>query len=167
MAKKTLNYTVTERACKLGKLAGKTVLQAQPTERKRVDFRELCEEVANNTTFSPEEVAAVLNLMTRTAKRHVENGESVELGDLGMLRPSFKSVLVEKTANAKFVAQQHITSPSVQFIPSRKYFTLEGVSYEQVQPREKKASTKAPAKLGGGSGSSGGSSSSNSQDLGL
>lgn len=50
MAKKPLNFIVTEKKCKLGKLAGKTVLQAQPTECERIDFRELCEEVARSST---------------------------------------------------------------------------------------------------------------------
>lgn len=161
MAKKPLNFIVTEKKCKLGKFAGKTVLQAQPTERERVDFRELCEEIARNTTFSPEEVAAVINLMTKIAKVHVENGESVELGDLGTVRPSFRSVMIEKTPDAKFNAQQHITSASVEFLPSRKYFELRDVNFEQVQPRQKKGADKACANAdAGGAQSPGGSSSS-------
>ena len=48
---------------------------AQPTGRHRVDFRNFCERVAKSTTFNPQEVAAVLNLATETARDIVANGD--------------------------------------------------------------------------------------------
>ena len=47
MANRPIAYTLTERKATLGKMAGKTVLQARPTGRKRVDHRNFCEEVAD------------------------------------------------------------------------------------------------------------------------
>lgn len=49
MANRPIAYTLTERKATLGKMAGKTVLQARPTGRKRVDHRNFCEEVARAT----------------------------------------------------------------------------------------------------------------------
>ena len=76
------------------------------------------------------EVAAVLNLATETARNIVANGDIVDFGDLGTLKPSFKSRAVEK--GKPFRVQEHIENPVVRLVPSRKYFTLTDVVYEQV-----------------------------------
>ena len=39
MANRPLAYTLTERKAAIGAMAGKTVLQARPTGRKRIDHR--------------------------------------------------------------------------------------------------------------------------------
>ena len=91
MANRPLAYTLTERKAAIGAMAGKTVLQARPTGRKRIDHRNFCEEVARATTFTGAEVEAVLRLAAEIAKRHVENGDIVEFGDIGTLTPSFQS----------------------------------------------------------------------------
>ncbi|MBF1554932.1 MAG: histidinol phosphate phosphatase [Prevotella pleuritidis] len=130
MANKPLQFILTERKLNVGKQAEKIVLIAQPTGRHRVDFRNFCEWVARSTTFSPQEVAAVLNLATETARNIVANGDIVDFGDLGTLKPSFKSRAVEK--GKTFRVQEHIEKPVVRLVPSRKYFTLTDVVYEQV-----------------------------------
>ena len=79
MANKPLLYTLSERKATLGKYAGKTVLQACPTGRRRIDHRNFCEEVARATTFKGAEVEAVLRLAAEIAKTHVENGDIVLL----------------------------------------------------------------------------------------
>jgi len=129
MANKPLQFILTERTLNVGKQAGKTVQVAQPTGRHRVDFRNFCERVSKSTTFNPQEVAAVLNLATETARDIVANGDIVDFGDLGTLKPSFKSKAVEK--GKPFRAQEHIEKPVVRLVPSRKYFTLTDVAYEQ------------------------------------
>ena len=83
MANKPLAYVLSERKANFGKLAGKTVIQARPTGRKRVDHRSFCDEVGRATTFTGAEVEAVLRLAAEIAKRHVENGDIVEFGDIG------------------------------------------------------------------------------------
>lgn len=148
MANRPLAYVLLERKANLGKMAGKTVIQARPTGRKRVDHRNFCDEVARATTFTGAEVEAVLRLAAEIAKRHVENGDIVEFGDLGVLKPSFQSKLVEK-GTAEFNPNVHITKPIVRLSPSRKYFTLNGVSYERVEALAKK-STKLTTKPDGG-----------------
>ena len=63
--------------------------------------------------------------------------------------PSFKSKAVEK--GHAFNANIHIEKPVVFLQPSKKYFTLTDVSYEQttVKPKAKKPKTKP--KTNGGS----------------
>lgn len=143
MANRPLAYMLSERKANLGKMAGKTVIQARPTGRKRVDHRSFCDEVAHATTFTGAEVEAVLRLAADIAKKHVENGDIVDFGDIGTLSPSFHSKLVEK-GKEKFNPNVHITEPIVRLIPSKKYFTLTGVSYERVDAPAKKSSEENP-----------------------
>lgn len=131
MANRPLAYVLSERKATLGKLAGKTVIQAVPTGRKRIDHRSFCEEVGRATTFTGAEVEAVLRLAAEIAKRHVENGDSVDFGDIGTLTPTFSS-LVEK-GKEEFNPTKHISKPAVRLQPSRRYFTLSGVSYERTE----------------------------------
>ncbi|MDQ7737221.1 MULTISPECIES: histidinol phosphate phosphatase [Prevotella] len=141
MTNRPLAYTLTERKATVGKLAGKTVLQARPTGRKRVDHRSFCDEVGRATTFTGAEVEAVLRLAAEIAKRHVENGDIVDFGDIGTLCPSFQSKTVEK-GKEDFNPHVHITKPVVRLSPSRRYFTLTGVSYERVEAPAKKSESK-------------------------
>ncbi len=146
MANTPLQYVLVERKSSLGKFQGKTVLQARPTGRKRIDHRRFCEEVARATTFTGAEVEAVLRLASEVAKKHVENGNIVDFGDIGTFSPSFKSHLVEKGVE-EFNANVHIVKPVVRLSPSRKYFELRGVTFERIEPQPKKC------KAGASSGS--------------
>ena len=140
MANKPLQFVVVERKLAVGKHAGKVMLIAKPTGRHHIDFRSFCERVAKSTTFNRQEVEAVLNYATEIAKDIVANGDIVDFGDLGSLMPSFKSKAVEQ--GTKFNANIHIEKPVVLLKPSRKYFTLTDVSYEQTEPKTKAAKSK-------------------------
>ena len=137
MANRPIAYTLKERKGTVGNLKGKIVVQAHPRGRKRVDHRSFCDEVAHATTFTGAEVEAILRLAAEIAKKHIENG------DIGTLTPSFQSKLVEK-GKTEFNPKVHFTKPVVHLTPSKKYFTLTGVSYERVSAPEKE--TKKPAK---------------------
>lgn len=149
VANKPLQFVIVERKLAIGKHAGKVMQIAKPTGRHRIDFRNFCERVAKSTTFNRQEVEAVLNYATEIAKDIVANGDIVDFGDLGTLMPSFKSKAVEK--GHAFNANIHIEKPVVFLQPSKKYFTLTDVSYEQttVKPKAKKPKTKP--KTNGGS----------------
>ncbi|PDP67418.1 HU family DNA-binding protein [Prevotella intermedia] len=134
MANKPLQFILTERKLNVGKEGEKTIQIAQPTGRHRVDFRNFCERVSKSTTFNLQEVAAVLNPATETARDIVSNGDIVDFGNLGTLKPSFKSKAVE--VGTPFRAQVHIEKPVVRLVASRKYFTLTDVTYEQVAKKE-------------------------------
>lgn len=149
MANKPLQFVIVERKLAIGKHAGKVMQIAKPTGRHRIDFRNFCERVAKSTTFNRQEVEAVLNYATEIAKDIVANGDIVDFGDLGTLMPSFKSKAVEK--GQTFNANIHIEKPVVFLQPSKKYFTLTDVSYEQttVKPKEKKPKTEPKTNEGG------------------
>ena len=94
-------------------------------DRHRVDFRSFCERVAKSTTFNRQEVEAVLNYAT------------------------------EMPVGEVFNVQKHIEKPVVRLSPSRKYFTLTDVTYEQTTAKPKKGKTEPTPKLNGGGSSSG------------
>lgn len=83
MANKPLQFVLVERKLNVGKNSEAIVQIAQPTGRHRVDFRSFCERVAKSTTFTRQEVEAVLNYATEIAKDIVSNGDIVDFGDLG------------------------------------------------------------------------------------
>lgn len=136
MANKPIQFFIRLRKMTIGLLKDKVVQIAQITGRKRVDFRNFCVQVAKNTTFSPQEVGAIINLAIYTARDLVANGDTVEFGDMGTLMPSFRSKAVEQ--GQKFNANEHILKPTVKLILSKKYFELTGVSFERVPEPAKK-----------------------------
>lgn len=145
---KPLAYVLREREMSIGKLKGQIVQVASPTDRHSVSFERFCEMVAKETTFNYMEVASVLNLTADMARDLVANGDMVEFGRLGKLKPSFKSKVVPK--GEEFNANVHITEAKVTLRPNSEYFRLDDVSYERVSPRPKKAKKDIP-NTGGGS----------------
>ncbi|KGN85064.1 HU family DNA-binding protein [Porphyromonas gulae] len=135
MSNKPLQFVLVERKLNVGANAGKVVQIAQPTGRHRVSFRSFCERVAKSTSFNRQEVEAVLNYATEIARDIVANGDIVEFGDLGTLKPSFKSKAVPK--GEVFSIQKHIEKPIVRLNPSKKYFTLTDVCYERMTAKPK------------------------------
>ena len=73
----------------------------------------------------------------------------MDFGDIGTLRPSFQSKLVEK-GKEEFNANVHITKPVVKLSPSKRYFTLSGVTYERVEAPAKKTVVPTPMPSPGG-----------------
>ena len=78
MAGKSLSYVLVERKLNVGP-KGKQIMQiAQPTKRRRVDFESFCAQVARATTFTRQEVAAVLSYSTEIAREIVASSPSAK-----------------------------------------------------------------------------------------
>lgn len=146
---KPLQYVVSEQKLNVGKNAGKIVQVARPTARRRVSFRALAEEASRNVTFSTQEIMACLNELTAIAKLHVENGDIVEMGDLGTLSPSFRSKVVPQ--GEKFNPQTDIYAPRVNFRANRAYFAIEHATYEKGEARAKTRRASGSTTSGAGS----------------
>lgn len=136
--------------------------QAIPASRGRIGFRDFCGRLSRGTTFTQQEIEAVINYATEMAREFVANGDIVDFGDLGTLIPTFKSKASKKLED--FNALTHITQPKVHFTPSRKFFDLRsypGVSFQRVEaptPRKRgarKASTTKTTKPKGEGGGTG------------
>ena len=72
----------------------------------------------------------MLNLAADMARELVAQGEIVDYGRLGRLKPTFKSKAVE--LGQPFNPNVHIERPAVTLLPSKQYFSLHDVSYERV-----------------------------------
>lgn len=105
-------YKLKQQEVKLGKLQGQTVQVAQPTRRKRISTEDFCELVADSTTFNRHEVQGIMNRMAEIARRELQRGASIEMGDFGTLAPSFSSKAVP--VGTKFDPTVHITKPRVR-----------------------------------------------------
>lgn len=136
MAEKKMNFTLHQRKAVVGKLKGQVVQVALPSGRNRVTFRHFCERVAKATTFTHQEVSAVLNYAIEIAKDIVSEGDMVEFGDMGVLKPSFKSMIVP--VEEKFLSAKHIVKPVIKLYPSKEYFSLNNIQYERIEPKSKK-----------------------------
>ncbi|MBB6275141.1 HU family DNA-binding protein [Porphyromonas circumdentaria] len=136
MAEKKMNFTLHQRKAVVGKLKGQMVQVALPSGRNRVSFRHFCERVAKATTFTHQEVSAVLNYAIEIAKDIVSEGDMVEFGDMGVLKPSFRSMVVP--VDEKFLSTRHIVKPVIKLHPSKEYFTLNNIQYERIEPKSKK-----------------------------
>lgn len=126
---KPLSYRIIKRQMKVGKQVGKTLQFAVPTRRRSIGFDRFCELVSDRTTFSYMEVAAILNLAADQARTLVANGDSVSLGRLGYLHPSFRSKGVPE--GEEFSAGTHILQAVVRLRPNRRFFQLSDVVYER------------------------------------
>ena len=140
MTSKTLQYVLFPRKVTFGKHRGKTMQIARLTGRYHVDFERFCELVARGTTLNYVEVQAVLNLAADMARELVAQGEIVDYGRLGRLKPTFKSKAVE--LGQPFNPNVHIERPAVTLLPSKQYFSLHDVSYERVEASGHKTAKK-------------------------
>lgn len=94
-----------------------------------------------------------MNYATEITRDIVANGDIVEFGDLGILSPSFKSKIVPQ--GEVFNVQKYIERPVARLSPSKKYFTLTDVTYEQTVVKPQKGSIKPTSQSNEGGGSSG------------
>lgn len=109
--------------------------QAIVATRGRISFRDFCGRLSRGTTFTQQEIEAVINYATEMAREFVANGDIVEFGDLGALIPTFKSKASAKAED--FDVFTHISYPRVRLSASRKFFdlrTFPGVSFQRIEP---------------------------------
>lgn len=133
-------YKLKEMKARFGKLQGQNVQVAQATRRKRISTVDFCELVADSTTYNRHEVQGVLNRMAEVARRELQRGASIEMGDFGTLSPSFASQAVP--VGTKFDPTRHITKPRVRMRLKPAFATMLEV---KAQYSELKASDTCPA----------------------
>lgn len=141
-------YSLSKRKATMGKFKGKYVYFPRLVTDDLVEYRAFCEEVAHNTTFEEGTVIAVLMQAAKVAKRHVEDGRIVDLGDFGHLQPSINYVEVEVDGPEPFRSQDHIINPHAVLIPNKRYFKLRKPHYVRVPKRVVKGAKRQPNQPG-------------------
>ena len=103
----------------------------QPTKRHKVDLRELCLDISSRSTLNSVDVVAVVQSLLELIPNHLQDGNSVELGDLGIFTLHVSS---EGVANPKKVSAHQVKGVKVGFRPG-VYFKqqLKGLKFKKVR----------------------------------
>lgn len=147
-----LKYRLLRQVVTLGKQAGNTLQFARSLVTRKISFARFCEEVADGSTIDEADLRAALTRMVKVLRRHMEEGDSVEIEGLGTFTPTFGSDGVP--LDEKFNAVVHIRKPRVAFRAKPSFADLSGVSFERISEEEaaardaitakKKAASKKP-----------------------
>ena len=105
---------------------------AIPSIVNRLTTRTVCKVVTRNTTTAPTEAESTFNLVCDGIVHELQQGNSVQLGELGWLRLSFGSEGVEDLT--KFDAASMIKNLKVIFSPSKTLLSSieQGLEFENV-----------------------------------
>ena len=105
---------------------------AIPSVVNRLTTRTVCKVVTRNTTTAPTEAESTFNLVCDGIVHELQQGNSVQLGELGWLRLSFGSEGVEDLT--KFDAASMIKNLKVVFSPSKTLLSSieQGLEFENV-----------------------------------
>ena len=105
---------------------------AIPSVVNRLTTRTVCKVVTRNTTTAPTEAESTFNLVCDGIIHELQQGNSVQLGELGWLRLSFGSEGVEDLT--KFDAASMIKNLKVVFSPSKTLLSSieQGLEFENV-----------------------------------
>ena len=105
---------------------------AIPSVVNRLTTRTVCKVVTRNTTTAPTVAESTFNLVCDGIVHELQQGNSVQLGELGWLRLSFGSEGVEDLT--KFDAASMIKNLKVVFSPSKTLLSSieQGLEFENV-----------------------------------
>lgn len=140
----SIKFRLNKRVVQLGKHKGKEMTFAQSVTSKKISFHRFCEEVSDGSTVGTADVKAVIDRMVYVLRRHMEDGESVEVGDLGTFSPTFGSDPVEE--GERFDANKHIRDPKISFRAKPAFKSLSHVRFEQISAEEAAARDALTAK---------------------
>lgn len=101
-----------------------------PVSNTRMTTRSVCRSVTHNTTVAPTELEASFNLVCDGIPALLQQGNSVQLGNLGYLRLSYSSTGVEEIE--KFDPHSMIKDVRVIFTPSKELMNAikDGLTFE-------------------------------------
>lgn len=111
---------------------GESQWHAIPVTTNRLNTRSLCKVVTRNTTTAPTEAETTFNLVCDGIVHELQQGNSVQLGELGWLRLSFGSEGVEDVT--QFDAATMIRNVKIIFTPSKTLMAdiKNGLEFENV-----------------------------------
>lgn len=160
-----IKFRLNKRVVQLGKHKGKEMTFAQSVTSRKISFQRFCEEVSDGSTVGTADVKAVIDRMVYVLRRHMEDGESVEVGELGTFSPTFGSDPVME--GERFDAHKHIRDPKISFRAKPAFKNLSDVRFEQISAEEAAARDALSKKKAGKSTSSSQGSTDSSSPTGL
>lgn len=136
-----MKYSLALRKLPIPKGGQRELYYATPVSQQTVSMRSLCELMAKHTTVSRADIFAVLEQLSDSIQYLTSMGMTVEVGELGYFRPTFKS---QGVSDPKlFNPMKHISDPQIVFLMKRNFKKLHDVSYERTAPARKSRAKRA------------------------
>ena len=96
---------------------GKQTYALRAWKRQKVDFKELCDKIAERSTLSRADTVAAVTALADLVPELLLNGKSVQVGDLGIFSLSLKS---KKETEYKNVTARSVIGAQINFRPSKE-----------------------------------------------
>ena len=104
-----------------GALEDAKLYYALAVNTRRVDFDDLCDEIAETCTLTSADIKAVLDRVIWAMVSHLKNSELVQFGDLGNFRISVGST---GSATPEEFSASMLRKPKVVFHPGRRWCSI-------------------------------------------
>ena len=119
-----MNYSLNKRKMGVGPKKGLTMYIARAVcQKQRVSFDRLCEFMADGSTVSQADVAAVFYKFRTVLNLLCSQGNIVDAGPLGKFRPTFSAKAVEKEDD--FKPSTHIKKTMISDrVPTSEHYTM-------------------------------------------
>lgn len=125
-----MQYKIVKQRVAVGKDAGREKYRILPLTSGTVTFEELVQQLEKVTAFSSGDIVGLVTALTDMLRFYLEQGYSVQMGDLGNFRLTFGSKGFD--APRKFVAQRDIRNVRVSYLPSKKLKQFE-LNFERAE----------------------------------
>lgn len=112
-----IEFIVKERVMKVGEKKGQTLYYAAPGTQQRVTSRQLEDDIVRMTSLARGDVRNALASLAELVNSALQRGASVDLGDLGALKVTVNSPMLDKPED---VTAAVLKTPSVRFYPKQE-----------------------------------------------
>ena len=109
-----IKYRVAERTEAGVSGGGKKKYCVMPTGRKMIELQDISAEIQKMSTFSEADTVGVLYALMSVLMSHIQEGDSIRFGELGIFTVSFKSALED---NPSKVDSRSIKEVKLKFRP--------------------------------------------------
>lgn len=112
-----LKFKIKSRTSTVGSLKGQALYYASQESSPRVSLSVIAERVQSATALNKADVRSCIMALTEVLEQELQQGRTVELGELGTLRIVAGAKLMDKPEQ---VTARTINAPRVRFNPSRQ-----------------------------------------------
>ncbi len=121
-----ISYTLVQRKdMSKGALEDAKLYYAQAVSTRRVEFDDLCDEIAETCTLTSADIKAVLDRVIWGMVTHLKNSEIVQFGDLGNFRIAVGSA---GSATPEEFTATMLRKPKVVFHPGKRLQEMRDVA---------------------------------------
>lgn len=112
-----IEFEVKERIMSIGEKKGQTVYYAAPKIVQRITARQLEDEIVRATSLARGDVRNALTTLAEFVSSGLQQGASVDLGDLGAIKVVIGSQLMDTPQE---VTAATLKTPAVRFFPKQE-----------------------------------------------